>query len=141
MLKCTPYAIETEVPAELVLDSYPGPLGQVLTNLINNAVLHGFDGRAHGTIRISAAALGPGQVGLHVRDDGRGIPNDRLDRIFEPFYTTRMGRGGTGLGLHMVHGMVTNILGGTVTVSSAAGVGTEFVLVLPEHAPLKPQPA
>jgi signal transduction histidine kinase len=136
-LKRTPYRVETEIPEDLELDSYPGPLGQALTNLINNAVIHGFENRDHGTIRITAAAKPPGKIAVSVGDDGRGIPAERLGRIFDPFYTTRMGRGGTGLGLHVVHSLVTNVLGGTLTVSSREEEGTEFVMLLPERAPSK----
>ncbi|MDQ8021182.1 MAG: ATP-binding protein [Moraxellaceae bacterium] len=138
MLKRTPYVLHNEVPSGLRMDSYPGPLGQVLTNLVNNAVLHGFDGRACGEIWIIASVDGPpGQesVMLTLRDDGLGIAPELLGRIFDPFVTTRKGRGGTGLGLHIVHNMVTQLLGGTVTADSWVGAGTAFYLNLPMRAP------
>ncbi|MDP3031281.1 MAG: HAMP domain-containing sensor histidine kinase, partial [Rhodocyclaceae bacterium] len=134
-LKRTPYRIEEAVPAGLVLDSYPGALGQVLTNLINNAVLHGFAGRDHGVITITAAAAAPDSVQLTVQDDGCGIPADRQARIFDPFYTTRLGQGGSGLGLHISHTAVTHILGGTLMVASTPGAGAVFTLLLPRQAP------
>ena len=134
-LKRTPFRIEEAVPAGLVLDSYPGALGQVLTNLINNAVLHGFAGRDHGVITITAAAAAPDSVQLTVQDDGCGIPADRQARIFDPFYTTRLGQGGSGLGLHISHTAVTHILGGTLTVASTPGAGAVFTLLLPRQAP------
>lgn len=130
-LKRTPFIVETDVPSGLMLDSYPGPLGQALANLINNAVIHGFDGRHEGRIKIVAEAFSTDQVAISVRDDGKGIPADRVGRIFDPFYTTRMGRGGTGLGLHVVFGVVSKVLGGTIRVTSHEGQGTEFVMVLP----------
>ena len=134
-LKRTPYRIEEAVPAGLVLDSYPGALGQILTNLINNAVLHGFAGRDHGVITIAATAAAPDSVQLTVQDDGCGIPADRRTRIFDPFYTTRLGQGGSGLGLHISHTAVTHILGGKITVSSSEGAGTTFSLLLPLRSP------
>lgn len=137
-LKHKPCRIETEIPADLELDSYPGALGQVIANLIDNAVLHGFEGRDQGIIRIEAASLPNDSLRLVVRDDGRGIPADRQKHIFEPFYTTRMGLGGSGLGLHIVHSIATNILGGTIAVDSQEGQGAAFVLLLPRRAPDRP---
>lgn len=134
-LNRTPYVIEVTAPAGLWLDSYPGPLGQVIGNLINNAVLHGFEGRSHGTIRITGE---PGQgafVVLKVADDGKGIPADLLGRIFDPFVTTKKGRGGTGLGLHISYNAVVNLLGGSLTVHSVEGEGATFVLRIPRVAP------
>lgn len=133
--KRTPYRIETAIPDGIEFDSYPGPLGQVLANLINNAVLHGFEGRDHGTIRIEAETLAPDTVRLVVRDDGQGIAPDRQKHVFEPFFTTRLGQGGSGLGLHIVYNTVTSILGGTIALNSQPGLGTEFLLVLPQQAP------
>lgn len=137
----TPYRIETEVPATgLLLDSYPGALGQTIGNLIQNAVLHGFDGREHGTVRLSGGRTDDGQMWLHVADDGRGIAPEHIARIFEPFMTTRMGRGGTGLGLHISYNAVVNVLGGTLSVRSVPGEGACFMLRLPSQAP-HPAPA
>ncbi len=136
----TPYRIEVDVPDQgLRLDSYPGALGQILGNLIQNAVLHGFDGRAHGTVRISAgseAAPSAERVWLRVDDDGRGIAPALLGRVFEPFMTTRAGRGGTGLGLHISQNAVVNLLGGVLEVQSTLGEGTCFTVRLPRRAPL-----
>ncbi|KQP17664.1 ATP-binding protein [Pseudorhodoferax sp. Leaf267] len=132
----TPYRIETDVPETgLLLDSYPGALGQTIANLIQNAVLHGFDGRDHGTVRVSAGAGADGQVWLRVADDGRGIAPEHIGRIFEPFMTTKMGRGGTGLGLHISYNAVVNVLGGTLTVHSVPGESSCFMLRLPSEAP------
>ena len=139
-LRRTPFDVTINVPPSLELDSYPGPLGQVLINLINNAVIHGLEGRTKGTIRITAAARASGRVEVSVEDDGKGIAPQRVGRIFEPFFTTRMGRGGSGLGLHVVHGIVTNVLGGTITVASREGLHTAFVMNLPQQAPLKGAP-
>lgn len=119
----------------LTLDSYPGPLGQVLTNLINNALVHGFAPGQRGRIDISASALGADEIQISVRDNGRGIDPAHVRRVFEPFFTTRLGQGGSGLGLHIVHNIVTGILGGRVDVHSSVGAGAQFVLRLPVNAP------
>ena len=132
----TPYRIETDVPsAGLRLDSYPGALGQSLANLVQNAVMHGFDGRDHGTVRITGERAADGRIVLRVADDGQGIAADLIARVFEPFVTTRMGRGGTGLGLHISYNAVTTLLGGTLAVHSVQGEGATFELRLPERAP------
>ena len=131
----TSYRIVVEVPAGLRLDSYPGALGQAIGNLVNNAVLHGFEGRAHGCILITGARSDDGSIVLRVADDGHGIPAALLNRIFDPFVTTKMGRGGTGLGLHITYNAVVNVLGGSLTVQSEEGQGTAFELRLPDNAP------
>ena len=110
-------------------------MGQVLTNLINNALVHGLDANVAGTITISAKAVDAGTVHLVVRDTGKGIAPDILHRIFEPFFTTRLGQGGSGLGLHIVHNIVEGVLGGQIKAISAPGQGCEFTLVLPRTAP------
>jgi PAS domain S-box-containing protein len=137
VIRKSPFNIEQSVPGDLNFDSYPGPLGQVLTNLINNALLHGFEGRSQGTIVITATENADGLIELSVSDDGVGIPASHLNRIFDPFFTTKLGAGGSGLGLNITHNVVTGILGGRVRVQSAVGVGTTFTLILPKVAPHK----
>ena len=132
----TRHRVVLEVTEGLELDSYPGALSQVLTNLVGNAVTHGFEGRLEGgTIRIAAMATEGGMVSLSVSDDGRGIAAEHQDRLFDPFFTTRLGRGGSGLGLHLVYSLVTSVLGGSVGVESAPGAGARFTLRLPRVAP------
>ena len=132
--KRTPYVIEIEVPAELRLDSYPGPLGQVITNLLENARIHAFKGRDHGLCRIVVSGDERG-IDLIVSDDGCGIASANLSRIFDPFFTTMRGEGGNGLGMHIVHNIVTGILGGTIKVTSTVDAGAVFALWLPRCAP------
>lgn len=134
-LRRTPYTLVTSIAPDLLMRSHAGPLEQVLVNLINNAILHGFDGRDSGTITVSAQASRGHRVRLSVSDDGCGIHPEHLSRIFDPFFTTKMGRGGIGLGLAIVHNLVTQLLGGTLSVHSRPGEGTRFELDLPEQAP------
>ena len=119
----------------MIFDSYPGALVQVMTNLISNALLHAFEGRDHGTIRIDAESVNQQQARLSVSDDGVGIPPGLIERIFDPFVTSRLGSGGTGLGLHITHNAVVNVMGGTIKVRSERGVGTRFEMTLPLRAP------
>lgn len=134
-VKKTPHRIEVAVPQGIEMVGYPGPLGQVIINLVNNALVHGFDSRAAGVVRIEAAAEVPDLVRLTVKDNGRGIPEEHQSRIFDPFFTTRLGQGGSGLGLHIVFNIVTRVLGGQVAVISRPGEGAAFTLDLPRIAP------
>jgi signal transduction histidine kinase len=136
-IKRTPFIIQQHVPHDLMMESYPGPLGQVVTNLINNAILHGYEGRCEGVIAVSAQLSAQGWVTLNVEDHGVGIARDDLPRIFDPFFTTKMGVGGSGLGLNIVHNIVTEILGGRIDVASEVGGGTRFTLTLPMSAPVR----
>lgn len=130
------HRVEVEVAADIRLDSYPGPLGQVVANLINNALLHAFEAMAQGRIQVLCGHSMAGHVVLLVRDNGCGIPAHHLGRIFDPFFTTKLGRGGSGLGLNIAYNLVTDVLGGDIQVRSAEGEGTTFTLTLPLTAPL-----
>jgi signal transduction histidine kinase len=136
-IKRTPFVIKQHVPEDLMMESYPGPLGQVITNLINNAIVHAYDGRREGLIAVTAQLSAQGWVTLGVEDHGVGIRREDVPRIFDPFFTTKLGVGGSGLGLNIVHNIVTEILGGTISVSSELGGGTRFTLMLPMSAPVK----
>lgn len=129
------------IAPELLLDSYPNQLLQVLASLVNNAVLHGFAGRPPGTVTVAAEALPEEHVRLTVRDDGVGIAPEHLGRVFDPFFTTRLGHGGSGLGLHIAYNLVHTVLGGTIEASSEPGQGACFTLLLPLVAPQPAAPA
>ncbi len=129
--------IESEINKAIVLDSFPGALGQVIINLINNAVIHGFDSQESGSIRIIADFTDDQHAYIEIQDNGKGIHPDNLKRVFEPFFTTRLGQGGSGMGLHIVHNLVTGLLGGQIIVASGHKPGgTTFRLTLPLEAPL-----
>lgn len=136
-LRSSRVALDLDLAPGIVMDSFPGPLGQVLTNLFLNAVRHGFRDRQGGTIGLSAAPLGGDRVVLTVSDDGVGMSEEVARRAFEPFFTTRRDSGGTGLGLHLAFNIVTHQLGGRITLASAPGEGSRFVLTLPLVAPLE----
>jgi signal transduction histidine kinase len=138
--KKQPWQFTVEVPLDIEMDSYPGPLEQIVVNLVHNSIRHGFDGRSQGTINISAyretATDGSAEIVLTVNDDGVGIAAANLGRVFDPFFTTRLGQGGSGIGLHIVHRIATNVLGGNIAVESTLGVGTMCTLTIPQKAPL-----
>lgn len=125
------HQLRMEIPADLEMTSYPGPLGQVVTNLIENAIVHGYPRGDGGTLSLSAKALSADQVLLRFSDDGAGILQEHLPKIFDPFFTTRLGQGGSGLGLSISYNIVTSILGGQIVVQSPPGNGTTFTLTLP----------
>jgi signal transduction histidine kinase len=124
-----------EIPPDIIMDSFPGPYGQVLTNLIFNAVSHGFTDRPGGQMLIKARPLGLDQVEITFADDGSGMPEEVRRRVFDPFFTTRRAQGSTGLGLYIVHNLVTQQLGGRITLASAPGKGTTLCMTLPVRAP------
>ncbi|MET0857487.1 MAG: CHASE domain-containing protein [Telluria sp.] len=127
--------IEVDVAPKLVLDSYPGGIGQVLSNLINNALLHAFQGEASPKIVISAREIEQGQVILNFSDDGVGMTQKTLHQVFDPFFTTKMGQGGSGLGMNIVYNVVTGMLGGSIGIASTPGNGTSVTIMMPKHAP------
>lgn len=131
IFKKTNFVLSVDIDPGITMDSYPGPLGQVLTNLINNALIHAFENRTEGKIGISASVTNGDAVKLIVTDDGHGISPENLPRIFDPFFTTKLGSGGSGLGLHIAYNIVHTVLQGKIQVESKLGVGTRFELVLP----------
>ncbi|CAM5786249.1 PAS domain-containing sensor histidine kinase [Castellaniella caeni] len=133
-LRKTHCQVVDAVPEGLPLDSFPGPLGQVLMNLINNALVHAFEGQADKVITVTARAVGPAWLSVSVADNGCGMAPEIQKKIFDPFYTTRLGQGGSGLGLHIVYTLVTGLLGGRIEVQSAPAQGSCFTVLLPVYA-------
>jgi signal transduction histidine kinase len=134
-LKRASARLHLELDAGIRMESYPGPLGQVIINLFTNALAHGFEGRSAGLITVTARRLGADRVTVSVSDDGNGIAPEHLGQIFDPFFTTKLGRGGSGLGLSVSYRIVTRVLGGQITVRSQPGQGARFELNLPSSAP------
>lgn len=128
-------SVALEIPSDIILDSYPGAYGQVLTNLIFNAVTHGFANGLGGHVLIKARRLDLDQVEITFADDGGGIPEEVQRHVFDPFFTTSRSQGRTGLGLYIVHNLVTDQLGGRITLVSAPGEGTTICMTLPLLAP------
>lgn len=129
-LKRHPHQVVVDIPPGIAMDSQPGPLGQVVINLVNNAYLHAFEGRSHGVLTIQGRQDGH-QVQIAFIDNGVGMAPDHLAKLFVPFFSTKVGKGGTGLGMAIVGNLVGKTLGGRITVSSVLGEGTRFDMVLP----------
>lgn|GEM_PF-2608095 len=134
-LRRSSHRLDLNLEPEVAMESYPGALGQVVVNLIENALLHAFPGRDGGEMRLSSRRLPDGRVELEFSDNGAGIAEADLPRIFDPFFTTRLGQGGSGLGLSIVLNLVRDLLGGEVEIDSKLGRGTCFRLLLPLVAP------
>ena len=110
-------------------ESYPGPLGQIILNIVQNAHVHAFEGRDSGCLRISASSEGD-EAEIRFSDDGVGMSRDTLAHVFDPFFTTKLGKGGSGLGMAISKNLATH-LGGQLNVTSREGLGTCFTLRIP----------
>lgn len=126
----TTHCIETDIDEDIAFVTYPGALSQILTNLIMNSLIHGFDGIENGKIKIKVEIQNDNIV-LDYRDNGHGISEENASRIFEPFFTTKRNRGSTGLGLHIVYNIVFQKLNGTINLISGDSKGVHFQIVLP----------
>jgi signal transduction histidine kinase len=129
-LKTTPFEVVIDIPQRIMLDSYPGPIEQIITNLISNSLAHAFPERAAGRMFICAQVDGE-QLEIIYSDDGIGIPHPIRLRIFDPFFTTKAGRGGSGLGMYTVYKLVTGLFGGSIHADERVGGGASFTLYLP----------
>ncbi len=112
------------------IDSYPGALAQVITNFVNNSVLHAYLPNTSGNIHIHIQQQGD-RIIIQYKDDGFGIDPQIFNKIFEPFFTTARDRGGTGLGLNITYNLVTQKLQGNIDCESEIGKGTLFIVNLP----------
>ncbi|HWU97944.1 MAG TPA: AAA family ATPase [Oxalicibacterium sp.] len=138
MLRRSEHSMTVNCDETLEVDTYPGALSQVITNFVMNAMLHAFPEDGHGDMLIvvrSVYAEGKDTdlVELRFSDNGNGIPQENLAKIFDPFFTTMRGRGGSGLGLNIIHNLVTGPLQGQITVESQVGVGTTFIVRFPRN--------
>jgi PAS domain S-box-containing protein len=136
--RTTPHRFVMAPAANVAMDSFPGPLEQVLAILVQNALRHGLEERPQGgEVRLATRLGADGCVEITVEDDGVGIPEAIRPKVFDPFFTTRLGRGGSGLGLHIAHNLTTGLLGGTLELAppDPHQPGCRFVLRLPRVAP------
>ena len=128
--------VSLECEPDLAMNSYPGPYGQVLTNLVLNSAVHAYPDGARGSVHIAAQASGKHNVEVLFSDDGCGMSPEVRRHVFDPFFTTRRDQGSTGLGLHIVHNIVTNRLGGRINLETRPGAGTKIRIIVPREAPL-----
>lgn len=129
-LKRTKITIDVDCDSALSVEINAGAISQILSNLILNSVNHGFAEGTKGKILIEAYAKNENII-LRYRDDGKGIDEEALKLLFEPFYTTKRGEGGSGLGTHLVYNLVTSSLKGNITVKSQVGKGLAYLIKFP----------
>ncbi len=130
-LKHTNYSVDLTCPIDINIRSYPSILTQIITNLVMNSLIHGFDGVKEGTMKLSVDPVVDKLLTIHYKDDGIGIEPDHLEKIFEPFFTTKRGQGGVGLGLNIVYNLITRTLSGKIDVKSEPGGGVHFIIRIP----------
>ncbi len=135
MYKNTPFTLEMDLADDILMDSFPGPLGQIVTNFMTNALSHAFDGRNTGQMHIISKLVDEHHAQICFSDNGAGISEADQKRVFDPFFTTKLGQGGSGLGMNIAYNLVTGVLGGTLNLESQLGQGTCFTVVLPLSAP------
>jgi signal transduction histidine kinase len=121
----------------LAMNSYPGPYGQVLTNLVLNSAVHAFPEDTRGSVHITTRAFDNDNVEILISDDGCGMNQETQRQAFDPFFTTRRDQGRVGLGLHIVYNIVTNRLGGRIDLDTKPGEGTRIRMIVPREAPLE----
>ncbi len=129
-LRKTAHGVTVACAPGVMVDSYPGALSHTITNLVMNSLNHGFEGVARGTIGITAERAGD-EIRLVYRDDGVGMTPEVRSQLYEPFFTTKRGQGGSGLGMHVVYTAVTQTLGGRIVCESSPGRGATFTITFP----------
>jgi signal transduction histidine kinase len=129
-LKGRPVEVAVDCPKDLTMESFPGAVSQIVTNMVVNSLVHGFEREQRGHITIEARLDGD-QVLFEYADDGAGMDADTLPKLFDPFFTTKRGSGGSGLGGHILYNLVTGALGGTLRAESSPGQGLRYHLRFP----------
>lgn len=130
-LKRTHHKVIVNCDENLNIDSFPGAFAQVLTNLIMNSLIHAYDPDDVGEITISVESLEKNRIRLVYSDDGKGMTGEIVSKIFNPFFTTKRGMGGTGLGLYILYNIIAQQFAGTIQCISQLGKGTKFIIEFP----------
>lgn len=126
--------VEVRCPAGIKLNSYPGALAQVISNLALNTAGHAYPDKSGGRFVITASQPDPTSVRLVCADEGVGIPDELQAHIFDPFVTTSRESGHAGLGLHIAFNLVASSLNGRLRLESTTGPGTQIAIEIPLQA-------
>jgi signal transduction histidine kinase len=130
-LKKISHKINVNCADNLVIESKAGPINQIMINLVMNSIIHGFEFIDKGQIDINIELVDDTKVSIEFCDNGKGIPDNLIKRIFDPFVTTKRGQGGSGLGMHLVYNLVTQALNGSISLTSKEGSGVKFNILFP----------
>ena len=131
-MKSLKHIVEVTGGEQLEITTLPGALAQIITNLIMNSIIHGFEGIEKGYIKISISKAEYG-MNLRYEDDGKGMSQESLAKVFDPFFTTRRGKGGTGLGMNIVYKLITDSLHGSIDCKSQIGSGVNFNIFIADQ--------
>jgi len=133
-IKRTHIKTKLECPDGIEIDSFPGSYSQIISNLITNSLIHGYEDNDEGLIKIIVTS-NKSNLLMKYCDDGCGIPEENRNKAFDPFFTTRRGLGGSGLGLHLVYNIITQQLKGEILISNNQEKGLCFEITLPLELP------
>lgn len=129
-LKKTQHTIDINCPDDIIIQCAPGVIAQIFTNLVMNSLIHGFENIPKGTIKISISR-DENTLLIDYQDDGKGLPEGTLEQHFEAFFTTRRGKGGSGLGTHIMYNLVTQTLKGEIEAFSEPNNGLRYKISFP----------
>ncbi|MGL1901082.1 MAG: hybrid sensor histidine kinase/response regulator [Fibrobacterales bacterium] len=129
-LKQAGVTININCDEDLSFNSYPGSFSQVMTNMIMNSIIHGFEEQLNGVIDVTVTT-DTQLVTILYQDNGRGIGPDQIKKVFDPFYTTKRGQGGTGLGMHIIYNIISQNFKGNIVCESEQSSYTRFTITIP----------
>ena len=131
--KHTDHQINVSCPDNLVVTCAPGAIAQIVTNMVVNSLTHGFERKSAGKITLDVKELGD-EVVIYYKDDGRGLSEEELSQLFDAFFTTKRGEGGSGLGTHIMYNLVTQSLQGHIEADSTLGDGLQYTIRFPKRS-------
>ena len=131
-LKKTSHTINLQCPDDLVLNLPAGAISQIFTNLIVNSLIHGFEGKTNGVMDITITS-DENNLTIDYKDNGNGVQPDQLEKLFNPFFTTKRDEGGSGLGTHIMFNLVKQTLSGSIEATSEPGEGLHYFIQFPKN--------
>ena len=130
--KHTKHDIEVVCPNDIVVTCAPGAIAQIVTNMVVNSITHGFEDDNSGVISLNVKREGDDIV-MRYNDNGRGLTEEELEKLFDAFYTTKRSAGGCGLGTHIMYNLVTQSLNGHIDAESEPGKGLTYNIKFPAN--------